>query len=180
MQNTCWFNLNLQLLLPFLLGCPNLPGGGDDPAGKSWDKTQTGHVPHVLTAPGSPREAPFGSATQFLSAPPPICPQISPVGEIKGWGCCPSSLPRDTNSASLLFPQGRGRPAGSKSAASFQNRRTRPCHRCLSPMIIYRLIPAMSASSSFPKEHNSLQKTSTGLRVELVTGCWGGQGYKRI
>lgn len=37
-------------LLPPLLGCPNLPGGGNDPAGKASDKTQTGLVPQVQTA----------------------------------------------------------------------------------------------------------------------------------
>lgn len=102
---------------------------------------------------------------------------------MEGWGCCSSSFPRDTNSASLLFPQGRGRPAGSRSAAWFQTRRTWPCHRWLSPMITARLVPAMLASSSFIKKYNYLQKKNqkrTGLSVELVTGCWGGRGYKRI
>lgn len=132
--------------------------------GKASDKTQTGHALQVQTVPASSGASPgrlhLAVLTQFLLAPSHICFQINPVVEMKGWGCCSSSLPRDANSASSLFPQGRGRPAGSKSADWFQNRRTWPCHRWLSPMITYKLVPEMLASSSFPRKCNSLQKNA--------------------
>lgn len=183
MQNTCWLNLNLQLLP----GPCSLPSWAVqtclDPAGKGSDKTQTDQVPQVWTVPASSGAAPgrlhLAVLTQFPSAPPPICSQINPTGEMEGWECCSSSLPRDTSSASLLFPQGRGRPAGSKSAAGFPN-----LHLTLPPMPLphdhLQAHPSNASKQQLSKNISFPAKSSTGLSVELVAGCWGAQGYKRI
>lgn len=115
-----------------------------------------------------------------------ICFQIKTMLEIKEWVSGSSPSPQDANSPSLLFLQGWSRPAGSKFAAWFKSQMTwpfllAPCDRQLSSMSICKLVPASLASSSFQKKKMLLPAKCTVLGVELiVTGCCGGQGYKRI